>query len=121
MTGEVPSQDTPFEFQQSTLRDLRGRCETLLADNSQPRRLAQIISHDLSVWENASVEILAGNPRSPASGCFDFEFGSSNAFFDGSRSKKPGVAPGIIRFIIPLGATINMDGTVLYQVAAGGF
>lgn len=31
---------------------------------------------------------------------------------------KLGISPPIVRFIIPLGATINMDGTALYQVAA---
>lgn len=32
-----------------------------------------------------------------------------------------GVAPKISRFVIPLGATINMDGTALYQAAAALF
>jgi Na+/H+-dicarboxylate symporter len=31
------------------------------------------------------------------------------------------VEPSIARFIIPLGATINMDGTALYQVTAAVF
>lgn len=35
--------------------------------------------------------------------------------------KKLGVKPAISKFIIPLGATINMDGTALYQVVAAVF
>lgn len=39
----------------------------------------------------------------------------------GTAEKKLSVEPSIARFIIPLGATINMDGTALYQVTAAVF
>src|SRR5262249_50372650 len=42
-------------------------------------------------------------------------------FSMGAAEKRLGVTPSIVRFIIPLGATINMDGTALYQVAAAVF
>lgn len=35
--------------------------------------------------------------------------------------EKLNVKPGIVRFLVPLGATINMDGTALYQVVAAIF
>jgi Na+/H+-dicarboxylate symporter len=38
-----------------------------------------------------------------------------------AAEKKLDVEPSIVRFIIPLGATINMDGTALYQVTAAIF
>jgi Na+/H+-dicarboxylate symporter len=38
-----------------------------------------------------------------------------------AAEKKLGVQPSIVRFVIPLGATINMDGTALYQVSAAIF
>jgi Na+/H+-dicarboxylate symporter len=38
-----------------------------------------------------------------------------------TAEKKLSVEPSIARFIIPLGATINMDGTALYQVTAAVF
>ncbi len=38
-----------------------------------------------------------------------------------TAEKKLGVSPAIARFIIPLGATVNMDGTALYQVIAAVF
>ena len=38
-----------------------------------------------------------------------------------TAEKKLGVKPEISKFIIPLGATINMDGTALYQVVAALF
>jgi Na+/H+-dicarboxylate symporter len=38
-----------------------------------------------------------------------------------TAEKKLSVEPSIARFIIPLGATINMDGTALYQVSAAVF
>ena len=38
-----------------------------------------------------------------------------------TAEKKLNVDPSISRFIIPLGATINMDGTALYQVSAAIF
>jgi proton glutamate symport protein len=38
-----------------------------------------------------------------------------------TAEKKLRVEPSIARFIIPLGATINMDGTALYQVTAAVF
>ena len=38
-----------------------------------------------------------------------------------TAEKKLAGEPSVARFIIPLGATINMDGTALYQVAAAVF
>ena len=38
-----------------------------------------------------------------------------------TAEEKLGVKPAISKFIIPLGATINMDGTALYQVVAAIF
>jgi Na+/H+-dicarboxylate symporter len=38
-----------------------------------------------------------------------------------TAEKKLAVKPSIARFVVPLGATINMDGTALYQVAAAVF
>jgi hypothetical protein len=38
-----------------------------------------------------------------------------------TAEKKLPVEPSVARFIIPLGATINMDGTALYQVTAAVF
>jgi Na+/H+-dicarboxylate symporter len=38
-----------------------------------------------------------------------------------TAEKKLAVEPAVARFVIPLGATINMDGTALYQVAAAVF
>lgn len=38
-----------------------------------------------------------------------------------AAEEKLGVDPPIVRFVIPLGATINMDGTALYQVTAAVF
>ncbi len=38
-----------------------------------------------------------------------------------TAEKKLGVSPAIARFIVPLGATVNMDGTALYQVIAAVF
>jgi len=38
-----------------------------------------------------------------------------------TAQEKLGVKPAIARFIIPLGATVNMDGTALYQVVAAVF
>ncbi len=38
-----------------------------------------------------------------------------------TAEEKLGVRPGISRFMIPLGTTINMDGTALYQAAAAVF
>jgi Na+/H+-dicarboxylate symporter len=38
-----------------------------------------------------------------------------------TAEKRLGVAPPVARFIVPLGATINMDGTALYQVSATVF
>jgi len=38
-----------------------------------------------------------------------------------TAEKKLAVEPSVARFIIPLGATINMDGTALYQVTAAVF
>jgi Na+/H+-dicarboxylate symporter len=38
-----------------------------------------------------------------------------------TAEKKLDIEPSIARFIIPLGATINMDGTALYQVTAAVF
>jgi proton glutamate symport protein len=38
-----------------------------------------------------------------------------------TAEKRLAVAPPVARFIVPLGATINMDGTALYQVSATVF
>lgn len=38
-----------------------------------------------------------------------------------TAEEKMGLPPAIVRFMIPLGATINMDGTALYQVVAAVF
>ncbi len=38
-----------------------------------------------------------------------------------TAEKKLGVAPDIARFIVPLGATVNMDGTAVYQIIAAIF
>jgi Na+/H+-dicarboxylate symporter len=38
-----------------------------------------------------------------------------------TAEKKLGVRPAVSKFVIPLGATINMDGTALYQVIAAVF
>lgn len=38
-----------------------------------------------------------------------------------TAEKKLGVSPPVARFVIPLGTTINMDGTALYQAAAAIF
>lgn len=38
-----------------------------------------------------------------------------------TAEKKLHIKPDLVRFIIPLGATVNMDGTALYQVVAAVF
>lgn len=38
-----------------------------------------------------------------------------------TAEKKLGVSPSISQFVVPLGATVNMDGTALYQVVAAVF
>jgi Na+/H+-dicarboxylate symporter len=38
-----------------------------------------------------------------------------------TAENKLAVRPGIAQFVVPLGATVNMDGTALYQVAATVF
>jgi Na+/H+-dicarboxylate symporter len=38
-----------------------------------------------------------------------------------TAEEKMHLPPSIVRFMIPLGATINMDGTALYQVVAAVF
>ncbi len=38
-----------------------------------------------------------------------------------TAEEKMKLPPGIVRFMIPLGATVNMDGTALYQVVAAVF
>ncbi len=38
-----------------------------------------------------------------------------------TAEEKLGVSPSIAKFVVPLGATVNMDGTALYQVVAALF
>ena len=38
-----------------------------------------------------------------------------------TAEKKLHIQPSLVRFIVPLGATVNMDGTALYQVVAAVF
>ena len=38
-----------------------------------------------------------------------------------SLERKNGVAPRVSRFVLPIGATINMDGTALYEAIAAIF
>ena len=60
-----------------------------------------------------------GNPLATA-----FGTGSSSATLPvtiNALEEKNGVDPKIARFVLPIGATINMDGTALYEAVAALF